>query len=130
MGKMLTKEEFLDKRNAKLIREVRDVFELKNQLEKLNRYLQPLYKDGLLCRFKTGHEESKKMGLTYSCLDLLVSMVEEFKNKELMFVEHGKLTFPKDLKECYTEPKAVLYFRDKEGNWYDSEYNPIDEPKQ
>ena len=123
MGKRLTKEEFLDKKNADLIREVKEVFEIKNQLEKLNMYLRPFYKEGLFCGFRTGHEESKKMGLTYGSLDLLVGMVEALKSGDLIVKEN-----PIDKKECYSEPKCILYFRDSEGNWYDNEYNPIENP--
>lgn len=124
MKKPLTKEEFLDKKNADLIREVKEVFEIKNQLDKIHRYLQPLYKEGLFCRFSERTEEAKKMGLTYNSLDLLVRMVEALKSGDLVLKEE-----PIEKKECYTEPKCVLYFRDSVGNWYDSEYNPIEIPK-
>ena len=134
MSKLLTKEEFLDKKNIELIKKVSAAMNLKSEIDVLTAYLLKKEKDGLMmCRLI----RRKVAGIypKYHIHDTFLRLIEALDRRELIFKDDIKLgdlydsnaKAGKEIMDSLQKQQGFkMYFTDKEGNLYDDQINPID----
>lgn len=83
MREPLTKEEFLDKKNIDLIREVREAMMLKSELDRLSYYFYRECKGKLPICF-TSSDKARELHLFYGVHVEFVNIIEMIKNGELI----------------------------------------------
>ena len=116
----MTKEEFLDKKNIDIIKKVETALSLKSEIDVLTSYLNKKLKDnpGLICR--VNKRKVTGVSTNYWVHQLFIELIE--------MLDRGELIHPKEIPEICDLPNPSgfsLFFRDEEGNLYDSDLNPI-----
>ena len=86
--KQLTKEEFLDRKNTNLHRELMEAFELTEQVNRVTQYMLKAREDYpklLGCEFTEHPKEGRRLGINRISLMFVVQVTEMLKSGELVF---------------------------------------------
>lgn len=109
MKKPLTKEEFLDRKNSKIHKELLAVFESKSNNDAISRWFRQFEKDNPklgLCRFMG--RPRFVFNVWYSYQASFINMCEMLKNGELVFKEKPEIIISHDEVEKASDNRINL----------------------
>lgn len=126
----MNKEDFLDKKNIDVIREVRYAINLRSELDATFKYIRDMERgsDLPICEFY--NKPTKDMPrVGSSVLQIAMNLAKAYFENRLVFKDALKKKTKESVYSSCTETntgKANLYYRDSHGNWYDSNLDPIE----